>query len=632
MKHFISVLAFLLGAQAFAQVIQNRGLELWTVDSTECPTGYECTNDQTFGSGFEPVTKSTASLSGNYALSLETHIVAADTFFGYILKGDIDNQTGGIAYSNRPDSVSGYAHYDIKAGDTALIVAVFRRAGVPIGSCFGTFVGTQTNFAWFSFAIDWQTPPSILPDSMIFAAASSNALNEIGIAHGSKLVLDNVRFVGSGAVAQPANNDFENWTTIKSEKPVDWSTFLDYPFAYKYSLVNRLTDRSKINSGSSAIEIKTDIIDGDTLLGYLNNYNDNNPGGYAYTKQIDTLTGYYRFQTPGIDSGTAMITLHSGMQEYHKGVRLPPVSTYTEFNLPFNCHFKPDSIRISFIAGTEFNHSSIVKGSTLWLDDLDFRICDAPKLEGAVTGDTVLCIYSDTIKMGIAKNSGIEKYNWNLPSGYAIISAPTDSNFITVALDSTANKEATVQVAGEYYCGTGIYTTKTLTVDSGPAKPSIVLNAKGDSLLSKEVGTSYRWWMFTGLGGFEGEPYYADSTKFFYQPCFSRSPESYAIYVQISNGRCFSELSEPFTTICGSIYENHNEAFKLFPNPTSSKVNIELENEEIDFDVKLFSNTGQLMYEGKNVKEVDLSGLNSGLYSLQVSIDSERYTKRIVKQ
>ncbi len=618
MKQITTLILSVWSLAAVGQTIQNRGFENWITDSTECPTDFECSNQEIFTANlnFEPVKKITAAHSGNFAIQLETFLTAQDTFFGFFIKGDVDNQSGGFAYNQRPDSLVGYAHYNIMPGDTALILAAFSRSGIPMANCIGTFVGTQANYGRFSFPINWQGPSGIMPDSLIFAAASSNAINELGIAQGSKLVLDDVGFVGAAGIAQPPNGGFENWTSIQSERPANWSTFQDNGFAYQYNLVNKLTAPSEVNSGNAAIEIKTNIIDGDTLMGYLNNFKDPNSGGYAYTKQIDTLSGYYQFQTPGTDSGTAMVTLISGTQQYHRGVRLPPVANYTEFNLPFNCPFTPDSIRISFIAGRDFN--SVVPGSALWLDDIDFKVCDLPTRPSGFSGVTELCNTIGSTVYGVQMQNDADNYTWSLPPGFSITSTPIDSNVIEVAIDPAVAGSGPLEVWGNVYCGSGPLESFQIEVDTTPMKPVITGHSTLDAGV---VGDKYLWFI-------DGVLSVTDTTKVLDPP----SQEQVNYTVVVVNGDCASDTSDKNYHSPGNVQENKkSENISVFPNPTNGLITIQFNALPQEYAVKVFSLVGKLELETVNSSEIDLSNLPSGVYTLQVLVDEQVMNQRIIK-
>ena len=64
--------------------------------------------------------------------------------------------------------------------------------------------------------------------------------------------------------------------------------------------------------------------------------------------------------------------------------------------------------------------------------------------------------------------------------------------------------------------------------------------------------------------------------------------------------------------------------FKLFPNPTSGLLNVELEENKTVQSLRLYSLDGRLVYalekkgHGSSVESIDLAGLNSGIYLIQL--------------
>lgn len=79
---------------------------------------------------------------------------------------------------------------------------------------------------------------------------------------------------------------------------------------------------------------------------------------------------------------------------------------------------------------------------------------------------------------------------------------------------------------------------------------------------------------------------------------------------------------------------------KIFPNPTSGALYLQLENlEHAKVHLRLFNTLGALVLEKRFNTDVsvfdeklDLGRLNSGIYFLRVDIDGQATMKRIVKK
>lgn len=74
--------------------------------------------------------------------------------------------------------------------------------------------------------------------------------------------------------------------------------------------------------------------------------------------------------------------------------------------------------------------------------------------------------------------------------------------------------------------------------------------------------------------------------------------------------------------------------FKMFPNPASNFVNIQLVSENETAKVDFYNVVGQLVYS-KNVtlsnRQIDISSLNSGIYTMRVQTDSKIGVKQLIK-
>ena len=74
--------------------------------------------------------------------------------------------------------------------------------------------------------------------------------------------------------------------------------------------------------------------------------------------------------------------------------------------------------------------------------------------------------------------------------------------------------------------------------------------------------------------------------------------------------------------------------FELYPNPTTGKLTIELNQEVREYTIEIFSLLGRLIQINEKVTgkthELDLSGLNKGVYFVKVINEKQVQTKRII--
>ncbi|MDR1739483.1 MAG: T9SS type A sorting domain-containing protein [Bacteroidales bacterium] len=77
-----------------------------------------------------------------------------------------------------------------------------------------------------------------------------------------------------------------------------------------------------------------------------------------------------------------------------------------------------------------------------------------------------------------------------------------------------------------------------------------------------------------------------------------------------------------------------NEDLKIYPNPTSSTINIE--SAESLSSITLFDGQGKKVLQKRNINStqtiIDISSLSNGAYIMQVRMTKETITKKIIKK
>jgi hypothetical protein len=364
MKHkLLFSLGLFFALAANAQTIPNGGFENWTNNPYEDPQFFWQTSNMIVASVNLPynVLKVSDPQQGTYAMKMNTVTNGMDTMFGFITNGDPTTLAGGIPYSQHPSSLTGYYKSTIMPGDTGLLICIFKQGGIPISTDVQIFVGTHSTYTPFALSVN--LPPLSTPDTVIIAAASSNAFSTNGIP-GSMLQLDNLSF--TGVLIQPAqlNGSFENWDAHSRYSPVIWTTAGDS--------VVRTTDA---HSGTYALELNT-INYNSTQFGpsYLSNGyfppNQGPVGGRPYSLMNDTLCGWYKFIPTGTDSATVYIGCTQNGNQVGGGIAgLPPASSYTFFSVPIANGLTPDTMLL-IIASSFVSTNANDVGSVLKVDDL----------------------------------------------------------------------------------------------------------------------------------------------------------------------------------------------------------------------------------------------------------------------
>ncbi len=342
--------------------IPNGDFENWTSQSYENLDDYFTDVSRNASiSDTVSTTRSTDRFSGNYSVRLETReSIYGDTLLGFFTSGDFENN--GFPYTQSPDSIVGYYKSDVKTGDTAIMILRFSSLGNVFHTEVNTFTGSQSNWTRFAFPIRL----SSTPDSMFIGAASSNAINEVGVTFGSWIMLDSLHLVGSGITQQLPNPSFENWSTTTFETPDSWTTTNGASSAQNVYAATKSAD-SKV--GSYALRLETIEVFDDTI-GLISNGTfgrDSIVGGIPFNAMADTLVGYYKYTPNGTDTAAMGLTFSKNQLELARIFEtFTSTSTYTQFKIPFSLLQAPDTLRIDLVASAREN----VLGSVLFIDDL----------------------------------------------------------------------------------------------------------------------------------------------------------------------------------------------------------------------------------------------------------------------
>jgi hypothetical protein len=378
MKKQITATLILLSSFAFgyAQVIPNAGFETWsTVNFFEEPEPYSTTNSLSYMMGdTTAVTKSTDAYEGTYAARLETMAFGADTVTGLMMVGELRGQNiiGGVPFTARPTSLTGYVKYNLVGGDEFSVICIFTRQGLPLGSIQQYFSGTQENYTQISMPVDWVIP-ILTPDSLKVVISNTSTFVTGNV--GSTVYLDHFQFVGTSQ-AFP-NGEFENWTMLNGLEPDNWTT-LNY--ITSTSGTPYATKTNEKHSGDWAIQIRNVTSFVGETIGYLTNgqfQGFNSIGGLGVDQNPSLVSGYYKYTAIGTDTAQAAITTYfydvtgdSAIILEQQIINLPPAADYTYFEVPllYNADPMVDTINISFAAGLMEN--GLTPGSKLLLDDI----------------------------------------------------------------------------------------------------------------------------------------------------------------------------------------------------------------------------------------------------------------------
>jgi hypothetical protein len=357
------LLLILLGIQAiaYAQTIPNGAFEKWNNINFDNPDHWYSANmDKAAETGVFPITKVNG--SAGFAIKMETKTFNSDIVPAWIStsNGDPREGEGGYPYTQAPANLTGKYRCNIAAGDTGFIIAIFKKNGVIMGSATGKFTGSINSFSTFTFPVLMGGTP----DSVLFAAGSSNLITEEGIQVGSWLELDELAFGGTGITQTIQNGNFENWTNTNMQTIQDWMMFGDPgisrendPFRGSYAIKLRTYMHPQVGLRQCGIRLSKER-DGGQVYEH----------GVPYTRLQDTLFGYYKLTTPGMDNAYIFArTFKNGNQVGWFGENLTPSASYKYFQVIINNTTAPDSMDVVVESSSQ---STMIAGTTLIIDEI----------------------------------------------------------------------------------------------------------------------------------------------------------------------------------------------------------------------------------------------------------------------
>jgi photosystem II stability/assembly factor-like uncharacterized protein len=241
--------------------------------------------------------------------------------------------SGGIPFTERPDSMSVWMNYSIEPNDTALIIVQMRKDGNVIADSIYKLTGNSSgNFMNLKFGIDYYT--SDFPDTLAFGIASSNVFSG-NVNPLSVLTIDDITF--DGATTFLPNHDMEDWSTDYRYKASSWISGDDLYPANEPFIVDRSSDAFE---GNYALKLSNKITDNWSNWALVKtgtelwSWDPVFPVSYNH----ENLYGYYKFNRDDEDTLFVRVSLfENGTQMGWGNIHITEsVSEYTLFTVPIN--------------------------------------------------------------------------------------------------------------------------------------------------------------------------------------------------------------------------------------------------------------------------------------------------------
>lgn len=203
-------------------------------------------------------------------------------------------------------------------------------------------------------------------------------------------------------------------------------------------------------------------------------------------------------------------------------------------------------------------------------------------------------------------------YAWTFPGG-----TPATSNIAapSVTYNTAGNYTATLTVSNSG--GTDVFQTN-ITVNANTTAPTITQNG---SVLTASSGSTFQWYINGDpIPGATGQSYTISQNG------------AYTVVATDANG-CVSQTSAPVNAFLG-LQENNLLVTHVYPNPTQDFITIEWNNSN-RAQIKLLDMLGRVLSVYSQIESgqtLNLSNLATGMYWVEIDIDNEKRSFKILKK
>ena len=217
-----------------------------------------------------------------------------------------------------------------------------------------------------------------------------------------------------------------------------------------------------------------------------------------------------------------------------------------------------------------------------------------------ITGLSVVCTGQNDVNYSIPIIDYATSYSWSIPDG---ATGSSTTNSITVDF-GTSSVSGIISVNGINDCGSGITSTLAITVNEIPDTPII---SENNFILHSNSPNGNQWYNQNGLiNGATQQDFTVIMNGEYYD-------------IVTLNG-CISEASNSISIINVSIEPDYINKVKIYPNPVSSELIIEIEgnNERVNFVI--LNSMGQVIFNGTLIEKIiiPMHGFTSGLYLIKL--------------
>ncbi|MDA3930821.1 MAG: BspA family leucine-rich repeat surface protein [Prolixibacteraceae bacterium] len=237
-----------------------------------------------------------------------------------------------------------------------------------------------------------------------------------------------------------------------------------------------------------------------------------------------------------------------------------------------------------------------------------------PKNEGEISGETTICQGQNSVIYTVPEIENTESYSWTLPNDESVT---TDNPNIILDFDSTS-VSGELKVKGLNSCGESNESVLAITVNPTPETPQ---NSQSDNVLLSNASEGNQWYLLNGM--------MEDATE---NECVVTEDGEYCVIV-MQDG-CSSEPSNTIiVNITGIETLQMEQEIKVYPNPVSNELTIEINDNSEPIVFEILNTKGQKLFEGSVVNEttIQTDNLPQGTYLIKFESGSKLEFKKVLK-
>ena len=247
-------------------------------------------------------------------------------------------------------------------------------------------------------------------------------------------------------------------------------------------------------------------------------------------------------------------------------------------------------------------------------------LCDEPVSfvpagDGKIEGNTEVCSGSVNVIYTVNPIAGASSYKWTLPTG---ATGTSITNSISVIFSNTAIS-GNISVKGHNDFGDGTSSSLSVIVNAKPVTPTVSL-VTGNALHSN-AGTGNQWYNQTGaINGATTQDFTPNSSGDY--------------YVVVSINGCTSNASNTMKFIPTGINPTEsNKSIKVYPNPVTNELTIELQGNTKQTNFEIINSLGQAVFTGNLLEKtvVETSSFTPGMYLIKLGSGKTFEFKKIIK-